>query len=271
MYVTLVETYCDQEVDGFVLNARVDINERLYEIISEAGIPVLFESNAIADANGTLLTSGIELNAYDCGAGASQWIVDNYTSLGFNYDDQSTLGFIGITYSAIDSFTNRYTGATETFQAAFPDASFYTADLITQGEISPEAAYTEVSAILGAHPEIMNWAIVGVLDDWGQGAARAVEAAGLEDNTIITSVGGELLTIEWDNGYEGCWVMCNYYNAMDYSRLLAPAICSVARGEMTVSDLWPEWKEDGAEYASVKISGTPATIDTYQQIREEHE
>lgn len=269
-YVTLVETYCDAQVDGFILNARPDINQRLYEIIEEAGIPVIFESNRIADADGNYLTSGVELDAYDCGAGCSTWVAENYESLGFDFSDETTVGFIGITMSSAPSFVNRFNGATETFAAAFPDANLFTADLVNQGENSAEAAYTEVATILGANPTIESWVIVGVLDDWGQGAARAVEDASLEDKTILVSVGGEVLTVEWDGGYEGCWVMCNYFNVMDYSKLLAPAICSVARGETTVEDLWPDWTVDGSSFSSVKISGEAATIDTYEAIRTEH-
>ena len=119
-FVTLVETYCDQEVDGFIMNAREDINLRVFEIIDEAGIPLLFESTRIHDENNLPLTSGVELNAYDCGAGCSTWVAENYEDYGFDYSDQSTLGFIAITYSSITSFVYRADGATETFQSYFP-------------------------------------------------------------------------------------------------------------------------------------------------------
>ena len=124
--------------------------------------------------------------------------------------------------------------------------------------------------ILAAHPEMESWVIVGILDDYARGATRAVESAGIQDKTIVTSVGGEALVLEWDSGYEGCWVMCNYFNALDYSKLLTPAICQVARGETTVSELWPEWNVEGSDYSAVMISGTATTKDTYQAVQEEH-
>ena len=138
------------------------------------------------------------------------------------------------------------------------------ADLLKQGESSAEAAFNEVAKILVAHPETENWVIVGVLDDYARGATRVAEAAGLEDRTLVTSVGGETLVLEWDAGYEGCWVMCNYFNAQMYTKLLAPAICAVARREATVRKLWPEWNVAGSDYSAVLITGVALTHDTYQ-------
>ena len=263
-FVELVEIYSSQCVDGFILNATEDINNRLLEIAREAGIPVLFESSRIEDENNMPLTSGVELNAYDCGAGCSAWVAENHQDYGFDYSDQSKLGFITVTYSRFASLVTRAYGATETFQAYFPDANYYVADLVAQGESSAEAAFNEVAPILMAHPEMENWVIVGVLDDYARGATRAIEVAGLEDQTLVTSIGGETLVLEWDTGYEGCWVMCNYFNAQMYTSLLAPAICAVARRETTVRKLWPEWNVHGSDYSVVQITGVALTRDAYQ-------
>lgn len=270
--VNLVETYCDQGVDGFFLNAREDINQRLFEITQEAGIPVLFESTRIYDATSkALLTSGVELNAYDCGKGCSDWVIANYADYGFDFSDESVVGFIGITHSAVQSFVNRTLGATETFAAAYPDANVFTADLVAQGDFSAESAYAEVAAIISANPAIEQWIVCGVLDDWALGATRAIEEAGIEEKSMVVSVGGEALVIEWDGGYEGCWVMCNYFNSMDFSKLLGPAMVAVARGETTIPELFPEWKvDDGSGFSSVLILGEPAIKSTYEAIREAH-
>lgn len=264
--ITLVETYADEGVDGFIINTSEDINARLYEIANAAGIPVLFESTTMKDTDGNLLTSGVELNAYDCGSKSAQYIVDNYQDLGYTVTDQSKVGFIAITYSVYASFVARSNGASDAFAAEFPDATYFTADLVSQGDMSAEAAYAEVAAIIASNPSIEMWAIVGVLDDWAMGAARAVEDASLEDSTMITSVGGELLVNEWANAYEGCWVACAYFNAMDYAELLAPAMMQVVNGEATVEDLWPEWKVEGSNFSSYQVTGTLTTKDTYEEI-----
>ena len=116
-FVELVEIYCSQCVDGFILNAREGIQERILEIAQEAGIPILFESTRIHGDNNIPLTSGVELDAYNCGAGCAKWVAENHQDYGFDYSDQSKLGFIAVTYSGITSFVIRANGATETFQS----------------------------------------------------------------------------------------------------------------------------------------------------------
>lgn len=270
-FINLVETYIDQQVDGFVLNCRKEFTQAIYDIIKPSGIPFVSESTNMEDANGNLLTPGVELNAYENGKICSQWILDNYADIGLDASDPSKVGFISVSYSAIASFNERSQGATETFEAAFPDCeNVFEADCLAQGAMTPEAAYTEVSAILAGNPQVQTWFIVGILDDLAQGAARAVEAAGLDSKTIISSVGGEVLVQEWDSGYEGCWMACGYFEAMDFVKQDLPALMSVINGEATLEDLFPEWKEEGQTYGAYQILGDMATKDTYKEIMAAH-
>ena len=156
------------------------------------------------------------------------------------------------------------TGAFDGFEETFPDCeNVFTADTLSQGELTAEAAYNEVAPILAAHPEIETWFIVGVLDDWAQGATRAIEAAGFEDRTLITSVGGEVLTQEWETGYEGCWMACAYFTGFDFADELWPNMLSVAKGEAAMEDLWPEWKNEGEDFAVCKIPSVAIDRETY--------
>ncbi|MCR5689014.1 MAG: substrate-binding domain-containing protein [Clostridiales bacterium] len=264
-YLTLLETYCDQDIDGFVLMCPEDIGASAKEIIGNAGKPVLFESIALVDANKKLLTSGVELNAYDCGAGCSRWLAENYkTYLGDV--DMSELGFVVVTFTNMVNMKLRSDGALETFEECMPDCkNLFTADLVSQGTGSAEAAYNEVAAVIAGSPNIKYWLVVAVQDAYGQGATRAVEAAGLEDTSLVTSVGGENLILEWEGGYEGCWIACNYFEASFYAAELIPALISVIDGETTVEELWPDWRVEGTNYSSLKISGVMATKDTYKQ------
>jgi ABC-type sugar transport system substrate-binding protein len=268
LWMTNIETYCDQGVDGFVCSADETIAERTYEVTSEYGIPYLFMDTAVRDENGVLLTSGVELDAYQVGVDTATWIVENYKErFGVDSLEGKNVGYISMHYSTYVSFENRCQGAEDTILAAFPDATVFKPDLVAQGNMSADSAYNEVSPIVASHPEIDYWLITGVVDDWGLGATRAVESVGLEDKTLITSAGGEALVLEWDNGYDsdgsGCWKACCYYEAMDFVEVLIPGIMSVINGETTVEDIWNDHDEDGTEYASVKISGVNVTKDTY--------
>lgn len=269
--ITDVETYCDQGVDGFVMNVGEDIVNRAFEVTSEYGIPWLTESTCCRDENGILLTSGVELNAYSVGVDIGTWIVENYKEhFGIDSFEGKTVGYINPTYSIVLSFQNRCQGAYDQIMAAFPDAEVFEPDLMVQNDISSSGAYNEISPILAAHPEIDYWLITCVIDDWGLGAARAAESMGITDKVLITSAGGEALILEWDNGYDsdgtGCWKMCSYYEAMDYVEYLIPGMIDILEGKCTMEELWPEFKEEGSDYSAVQVGGTPCTRENYQDL-----
>ncbi len=81
-YVNLLETYCDQGVDGFILMTLPDLQQRAYEICRDAGVPMIYDAIAFTDEDGKLMTAGAEMNATDFGEQCCQWIVDNYQTYG---------------------------------------------------------------------------------------------------------------------------------------------------------------------------------------------
>ena len=108
--VQLIETYSLQ-TDGIFAQTSGDIGNRIVDICTEAGVPVLSVSTNLVDAtSGKLLTAGVELNAYDCGYRCSRWTCENYEALGYDASDMDTLGIIVVTYSAIPNFTERAHG-----------------------------------------------------------------------------------------------------------------------------------------------------------------
>jgi hypothetical protein len=272
--VTLVQTYCEQGVDGFILNVTEDINERCYDIIHEAGIPIVSDSTDIRSADtGLLLCPGVELDAYSCGADLAQWVSENYQNYGFDLSDLSDVGLIIPTYSAVVSFNNRAAGAgrrSRHVSRTCRRKTFFMRTHLLKAIFPLNRRTQRQPRFLAAHPNMGTWIIIGVLDPLCQGAVRAIEQMDLESKTLAVSVGGEALVQEWDAGYEGCWVACGYFEAMDFVKQNVPALTSVINGEATLEDLFPEWKDEGETYGVYKIRGDMATIDTYEEIREEH-
>ena len=110
------------------------------------------------------------------------------------------------------------------------------------------------------------WVVCGVLADWSQGAARAMEAAGLDQNAIVTSVGAEMLPDAWNQGYSGCWMMCDYFTDKDFTKQLVPNLMSVVRGEKQMSELFLQGKTFGQRYGVAEIVGKAATKYNYQTM-----
>lgn len=270
--ITNVETYCDQGVDGFIMDCGEDIAYRAWEITNEYGIPWITESTCVRDESGVLQTAGVELNAYAVGVDIGKWIVENYKEhFGITGDvDQSKVGFINPTYSVVYSFRNRCAGAKDQIVAALPNCQVFEPDLVVEGTLTADAAYNEISPIMAAHPEINYWLITCIIDDWGLGAARCAESLGITNKVLVASAGGEALTLEWDNGYDsdgtGCWKMCDYYEAMDFVEVLVPGMIDVLEGKTTLENLWPDYHEEGSNYSAVQISGKTAMRDNYKSL-----
>lgn len=272
-YVTTLETLCGEGIDGFILMTMPELQPRVYEICTEAGIPFIYDAIAFTDAEGKLTIPGAEMNAIDFGAQCGQWFVDNYQSFWGDDVDPATLGYIDITYTTMQSMIDRSAGALAVFQEAFPDCeNLFKADLVTEGATSTEAAAGLIAPILAAHPEIEHWVIIGVQDIYAQGSARACEEAGFDTSkALVISVGGENLIPEWEAGYEGVWVAADYCSPIMFTIEEVPALMALVTGEKEAADLWPDWKTGDNEFASLKLSGIMVTRDTYKDAMADEE
>ena len=268
-YIIMLETYCDQDVDGFVLNTSEEIALRAYEVIKEAGIPAVFESTAIRDENGVLQTAGVELNGYGCGAECGKWLGENYKEY-FGDVDPKEMGFMSVTYSTVYNFGLRVDGAKDKvmeFVPEIPAGNYYVADQVAQGTIGAEQAYNEVAPIISAHPEIKYWLMMTAMDDWGSGVARAAEEYQMDDKILVATPGGHLLVSEWDAGYRGCWAATSYYEAYNFAVIAIEGLLEHYNNGTPIEELWPEWHEEGSNYSCVKITGVVVTADNYLEYR----
>jgi L-arabinose transport system substrate-binding protein len=156
-------------------------------------------------------------------------------------------------------------------KAGFPnlrDSNVYIADCAaeTGSTDTTEASYKQVAAQLAAHPEISAWIVMSSTDNYAQGAARAIEASGVEKKTILVSSGGELAVKEWANNAAPCWRATCYYSAKDYVNYMVEGMLAVCRGGKTAADIFPDFKEPGQKYAVIKVSGNMVTRNNYKDF-----
>jgi L-arabinose transport system substrate-binding protein len=266
-----IDTAINQGIDGAVLFV-VDEGSATaaVEKFNEAGIPVIGETLKLKDGEGKNIAPYVELDALAVGGKCATWVVENYQSYGVDLSDLSKVGFIANTNSKYRSDLNRIQGFKDVFLAAFPDmpeSNMFVADCAAEASLNDntEASYNQVSAVLAANPGIEYWIIMGSVDSYAMGAVRAVETAGLEDKTILVSSGGELAVQEWANGSAKCWRATCYYSAMDFAEAIVDGLMKQIRDGVAATDLYPEFKTEGQDYAAVEISGVMCTPDDYTQ------
>jgi len=265
-----LDTFIAQGIDGIVnLVADPGIAPAIVNKCNENGIPIVGESIILTDEEGNLIAPCVQLSAVECGSMCSQWIYDNYKSLGFDFGDLSKVGFVTISNSTQPNNEWRADGAQDKFVELFPEipeSNIFRADVAGESDRYQEGAYNQIAAIISANPNIETWVMVGTLEEYAQGAVRAIEANNLEDSTILTSIGGEIAVKEWDSGLVKCWYAASYYEAMDCASLAIDGLLKMIRENVAPEDLFPEWKEEGAKYAAAKFSGRMITADNYKEF-----
>lgn len=267
-----IDTAITQDIDGaFIFIVDEGSATAVVEKFEDAGIPVIGETLKLQDGDGNNIAPYVELNAALVGGNCGTWVAENWESTGVDLSDPSKVGVIIDTNSIYQSDMNRGDGFLEALNEGLPgipEGNVYTADCAAEAtsDDNTEASYNQVSALLSAHPEIESWIIMGTVDSYAMGAARAVESAGLEDSTILVSAGGELAIQEWANGTGDVWKATCYYDAMDFAEALVEGMLAITRDGQAATDIYADYLEDGQTYAAVEISGTMCTPETYEEV-----
>lgn len=267
-----IDTAIEQKIDGaFLFIVDEGSAPAAVDKFSEAGIPVIGETLKLQDGDEKNMAPYVELDAVGVGANCGKWVAENYEACGLDLSDFSKVGVIKNTNSKYQSDLARIQGFMDALKEGFPelpDSNVFMADCAAEAATSDntEASYNQVSAIIASHPEIEEWIIMGSVDSYAMGACRAVEASGVEENTILVSAGGEMAIKEWANESGACWRAACYYDAMDFAEVLVEGMLEICRENKTAADIYPDFLESGQEYAALKISGSMCTSENYKEI-----
>ncbi|TQI66998.1 substrate-binding domain-containing protein [Clostridium sp. KNHs216] len=266
-----IDTAIEQKIDGAILFV-VDENSApaAVEKLNAAKIPVIGESMKLQDGGGSNIAPYVELDSYNVGVRCADWVSQNYKSCGADFSDLSKVGLISNTNSKYRPDVLRTDGFREAFVKAFPGlpkSNIFMADCAAEATSNDntEASYKQVSTVISSHPDIEYWVIMGAVDNYAMGACRAVEAAGVEDRTILVSAGGELAVKEWANGTGKAWRAVCYYDAMNFAKVIVDGMVGILRDGKSPEEIYPDYKQAGQKYAAVKITGNMCTSEDYKQ------
>lgn len=264
-YVTLMETYALQGINGFILNPDNNVFERVTEVANELEIPYIFILTPYRDADGHNLVPCVGEDDYTDGQIVMNWLLDNYVDkLGdINMDE---VGVLGIGWSVVKPFVIRAQAAEDIWNARYPgrEGQFYFIDTAAQDNpVTQEAAYNEVAAFVSAHPEYKYWIIPSGAGLFANGAARALEALKVDENSLICSVGIEELINEWNAGYDGCWAACVSIKPNVYAMPMLSGLLALADGRATPETLWQEVRAEGDKTTYYVMETTVITRETY--------
>lgn len=267
-----IDTAIEQKIDGaFLFIVDEGSAPAAVEKFNTAGIPVIGETLKLKDGDDKNIAPYVELDAVGVGGNCGKWVVENGEACGVDLSDLSKVGVIQNTNSKYQSDLARIDGFMEELKKGFPDlpdSNVFMADCAAEATSNDntEASYNQVTAIISAHPEIASWIIMGSVDSYAMGACRAVEAAGVEEKTILVSAGGEMAIKEWANDSGACWRATCYYDAMDFAEKMVEGMLGICRDGKAAGDIYSDVKGDGEDFAAVKISGNMCTAENYQEF-----
>jgi hypothetical protein len=155
----------------------------------------------------------------------------------------SEFGFMTVDYSGIPALNDRAIGFREVLGKLDPDAvnNRYWEPDTAINFFDADTSQQVVSAVLSMHPEITHWIIFGEVDDMAQGAAAALDLAGLSDTSWATAFGGSGLQVQWDAGITSAWKSAQFLPQSIFTEPVFGALYAFMNGDATPENLWPEW------------------------------
>ncbi len=263
VYIQNIEVLAGQGVDGFINVIDPNSSDRIKEVLDETGIPYIGLLNTVRDESGSSIVPCVALDGFKAGQIEVQWLYDNYKNY-WGEIDATQIGLIDITFSPNKDFQDRHDGAMAKFKELLPtNTSIFTADGVT-GKLDTDTGYNLVSTIFASNPDVQYWFVVSCLEMYAQGAARAAESIKIEDKVLISCVGSDILSSEWDNGYDGCWVTCLAISNYQYA---VPTICGLIAmmdGKATQESLWSSRRAPGDKMTVYYIGMEMVTKETYK-------
>ena len=241
-----IEMLTTRGYDGAIITAQYEIQERVTELLNEAGIPWICFINMLTDADGHTVAPTVVLDQYTAGEATMRWLIDNYKEY-WGDIDTSKIGCMGITMSISLDIFSRTSGQRDLFEATFPGNQFLILDTVSLGAsgtafMSAESAYDLVTAAVAANPDVEYWFVVGGGEQFGPGAARAMEAFGRTlSNTLICTVHSGANITDWQSkppDVECMNIASVYISDMLYGAPALSGVIALIEGRETKDTLW---------------------------------
>ncbi|MDR2355299.1 MAG: substrate-binding domain-containing protein [Clostridiales Family XIII bacterium] len=266
-FLSAVETYASQGVDGLIIDVDVSAQSSVRDICASYDVqwfPAM--SPFMDDNNEVYVAPAAILDSYECGQKQVDWMFDSYgTELGVSEVDPSKIGYIFLDWSPHPEIHLRFEGASARYAERYPDlfeTNWFTIDVLPGGPENSEGAFDLVSAHLSTNGNKFDyWFIGSATDEFAIGATRAVEQLGLEDKCIISAIMGGSVIEEWKAGEKSAWKSLVTVPLVVVSEPMICGLLSILDGRATYETLWQDSVPAGQTYGVIEF---PPEIFTYE-------
>jgi len=179
--------------------------------LAEAGIPVVAADDALQTADGTKIAPWVGINAYVIGEANGAWVAEYAKANNLVNDPECAL--LILTMDTVSSCVPRAEGEYDKFTELCPEfdtAKIYKADY----DGTTDKGNTAAAAVFTAHPEITKWLVTGANEEGTIGALRALESAGLDDESCVVGLGAYMVKDEWKKEGESAMKAAAYFSSL---------------------------------------------------------
>jgi ABC-type sugar transport system substrate-binding protein len=280
--ITQLTAFKDQGYDGVLLDPDMMTYPRISEVCNEIGLPwmggmgqaIKFDDNMVPAG---LLHPYVGFDHITYGIMCAQKLIE-YKNEAWSDVDWTKVGFLGIDMTTSPPLAQRVEGARIEWSSnpvtAALAANFVTVDTAS-GMMDIDTANNLATAAISSHPEFTHWLILGVIDDFAQGAAMALDNLGMTDNGCAVSVGGTAQRTQWDVGQQDAWRFSLTTAGIIYGEPIFFALYAFMSGQATPETIWPSWINHnpavaplfGETYAQLMLPSWWQDFDNYKHIQ----
>jgi len=250
-YLSALDNVISQGVDGILVCVPDQkLSKATIDKCKAANIPVIACDDALQDEDGNFLAPFVGIDSKMIGKDMAKWTIDYINKNNFIKDVEST-GLLLLTMDTVSSCVPRTEGQFEVWQEQmkdFPEKNIFRSDY--NGET--EKAFNSAAGVFTANPQIKSWIIMTPNDEGAVGATRALEQAGLADDSIVVGLGAYLAKGEF---------------VKEKSALIASAFIDANDVGATSAKYIMEYILSGKEIpADYRISAKMVTKENYKEI-----
>jgi hypothetical protein len=243
--LTQLPTFKEQGYDGVILDPDMTQFEQIAEICDRIGLPWMgnmgqaFKFDAAGMPAG-LIHPFVGFSGFEFGRLLADRLIE-YANDNWPGVTLDQIGFIGVDMSTSPPLHERVQGSQAAWEAAGgPVDNFIVADV--GFDMTIQAAQNVVESNIALNPELEYWLINGVIEDFADGAANAIDNVfGNPDNACIGTVRGAKLAAKWDEGITSAW---RYVIDVPTPLVCEPvffALYAFVSGQATPETIWPSW------------------------------
>jgi ABC-type sugar transport system substrate-binding protein len=276
-FLTQIRAFKDQGYDGLLMDPDMMIYPSIAEICAEIDIQWMGGMGAAMKWTEEGMPNGL-VHPYvgfdhltfgqNCGNKLLEYAAQTWPDVAL-----SDIGFLSVDFALSPPLHQRVEGAMQAWTAAgVPEGNMFIADV--GSDMTLDTAQNVATAQLTTNAQFDHWLVVGVIDDFAQGAANALENLGLAETACVVTVGGTMLRTAWDEGSSSAWRYAITTPNAIYGEPIFFALYAFMSGQATPETIWPSWVNHnpdavtyyGETYAQLLLPAYWMDQETYKQL-----